>query len=114
MGRKLMKGAVLVSGLVAAGASIYKAGKEFIEYKKLKNKDLYINAEMREISDLRPVIRASICTGEKEAGFKDKHGNFTSYMLIKSDNDIKAFKEKYGIEGEVYENDLYRTQRSHL
>lgn len=101
MRRRLMKGTMLVSGLVAAGYSMYKAGKEFIEYKKLKNKDVYINAEMREISDLTPVIRASICTGEKEAGFKDKHGNFTSYMLIKNESDLAAFKQKYGIEGEV-------------
>lgn len=101
MKRRILKGAVLVSGMATAAYSIFKAGKEFIEYKKLKNKDLYINAEMREISDLHPVIRASICTGEKEAGFKDKHGNFTSYMLIKNENDIKRFKEQYGIEGDI-------------
>lgn len=46
----------------------------------------------------KPIIRSSICTGEKVAGFKDIHtGKFTEVMLIKSDKDMKAFLEKYGI-----------------
>ena len=46
----------------------------------------------------KPIIRSSICTGEKVAGFKDVHtGKFTEVMLIKSDKDMKAFLEKYGI-----------------
>lgn len=46
----------------------------------------------------KPIIRSSICTGEKVAGFMDIHtGKFTEVMLIKSDKDMKAFLEKYGI-----------------
>lgn len=46
----------------------------------------------------KPIIRSSICTGERVAGFKDVHtGKFTEVMLIKSDKDMKAFLEKYGI-----------------
>lgn len=46
-----------------------------------------------------PVIRASICTGEKVAGFKDKHsGHFTEVMLIRSPKDIEAFKKKYHVD----------------
>ena len=45
------------------------------------------------------VIRSSICTGEKVAGFKDKStGHFTELMLIRSPADEKLFKETYGVE----------------
>ena len=45
------------------------------------------------------VIRSSICTGEKVAGFKNKtDGHFTEIMLIRSTADEKEFKETYGIE----------------
>ena len=43
----------------------------------------------------KPIIRSSICTGEKVAGFKDIHtGKFTEVMLIKNDNDMKVFLAK--------------------
>ena len=46
----------------------------------------------------KPIIRSSICTGEKVAGFKDIHtGKFTEVMLIKNDNDMKVFLSKYDI-----------------
>lgn len=85
----------------AAGYSIFKAVREFIDYQKLKNKDVYINAEAVDIQDMRPVIRKSICTGEEEAGFKDASGRFTSYMLIKSDADLEIFRKKYDIQGDI-------------
>ena len=45
------------------------------------------------------VIRSSICTGEKVAGFKTKtDGHFTEVMLIRSAADEKEFKETYGVE----------------
>ena len=45
------------------------------------------------------VIRSSICTGEKVAGFKNKtDGHFTEVMLIRSPADKKEFKETYGVE----------------
>ena len=45
------------------------------------------------------VIRSSICTGEKVAGFKNKtDGHFTEVMLIRSPADEKEFKETYGVE----------------
>ena len=46
-----------------------------------------------------PVIKASICTGEKVAGFKDRaDGHFTEVMLITSDTDLMVFKNAYGID----------------
>ena len=50
----------------------------------------------------RPVIKASICTGEQVAGFKDIHtGKIEDSMLVKTSADIEKFKEMYGIEGNI-------------
>lgn len=47
----------------------------------------------------KPVIRASICTGEKVAGFKDlETGKFQDVMLISSARDEKEFRRRYGIQ----------------
>lgn len=49
-----------------------------------------------------PVIRCSICTGERVAGFRDRTtGKFTDVMLIKSDRDLEAFRRKYAITEEI-------------
>ena len=46
-----------------------------------------------------PVLRCSICTGEQVAGFQDIHtGRFEEIMLIRNDEELKSFKEIYGIE----------------
>ena len=45
------------------------------------------------------VIRSSICTGEKVAGFKNKtDGHFTEVMLIKNSADEERFKEIYELD----------------
>ena len=45
------------------------------------------------------VIRSSICTGEKVAGFKGKtDGHFTEVMVIHTLKDEERFKEIYGVE----------------
>ena len=47
----------------------------------------------------KPVIRASICTGEKVAGFKDlATGQFSEIMLIRNDSDLYEFMQSYGVE----------------
>ena len=51
---------------------------------------------------LTPVIRASICTGEQTAGFRENDtGRFREVMLISSPADLAAFREKYGITGDI-------------
>ena len=46
-----------------------------------------------------PVIRSSVCTGEKVAGFKDlEGGHFTEVLLIRSRQDEERFREIYGLE----------------
>mgnify|MGYP001133595825 FL=1 len=50
----------------------------------------------------KPVIKASICNGEQVAGFKDIHtGKIEEVMLLKSPEDLKAFKKMYGIDEEI-------------
>lgn len=50
----------------------------------------------------RPVIKASICTGEQVAGFKDIHtGKIEEVMLIKNPADLDTFKKMYGIDDEI-------------
>ena len=45
-----------------------------------------------------PVIRASICTGEQVAGFRDeKTGKFSEIMLVRGEADLQAFLEDYGV-----------------
>lgn len=45
-----------------------------------------------------PVIRASICTGEKVAGFKNaENGKFEELMVIRSDRDLEEFMERYKV-----------------
>lgn len=47
----------------------------------------------------RPVIRASICTGERVAGFRDiKTGVFHDVMLIQSQKDLDDFLALYGLD----------------
>ena len=51
---------------------------------------------------LEPVIRSSICTGEKVAGFRDREtGRFTEVTLLRSEGDLAAFRQKYGITKDI-------------
>jgi len=46
-----------------------------------------------------PVIKSSICTGEKVAGFKNRtDGKFVEVMLIKDDADKNMFMKIYGFD----------------
>lgn len=46
----------------------------------------------------KPMIRASICTGEKVAGFQDiRTGKFTEVMLIRTSGDLEEFRRLYSI-----------------
>ncbi len=51
---------------------------------------------------LTPVIRASICTGEKTAGFREHGtGKFLEVMVLRSPADLELFRREYGIEGDI-------------
>jgi hypothetical protein len=52
-----------------------------------------------------PVIRSSICTGEKVAGFKDPvSGKFDDLMLIRNNRDLEDFLSQY----QLAEDELQR------
>ena len=45
----------------------------------------------------KPVIRASICTGEQVGGLRDlRTGKFTDVMLIRDDADLREFQAMVG------------------
>ena len=51
-----------------------------------------------------PVIRRSICTGERSAGFRDRTtGRTEEIMLIRDDRDLEEFRTQYGIQGTIQE-----------
>ena len=51
---------------------------------------------------MKPVIRASICTGEEAAGFKDiRTGKIEEIMLLQCPEDLEKFRKMYGITGEI-------------
>lgn len=55
-------------------------------------------AEAYDTTGKIPVIRASICTGEKVAGFRDcTTGKFEDLMLIRNERDLQAFIKEYGV-----------------
>lgn len=47
----------------------------------------------------KPVIRASICTGEQAVGFKDKTtGRFHEVMVIRNRQEIEKFMKAFGLD----------------
>ena len=47
-------------------------------------------------------LRCSICTGEQVAGFRmEDTGKFEEVMLLRTPEDLRAFRERYGITGEI-------------
>lgn len=51
---------------------------------------------------MKPVSKASICTGEQVAGFKNMStGKIEEVMLIKCPEDLENFKKIYGITEEI-------------
>lgn len=48
--------------------------------------------------NLKPVIRNSICNGERVAGFRDLNtGKFTEFMLIRDNKDMDRFLTEYDV-----------------
>lgn len=51
----------------------------------------------------KPVIRTSICTGERVAGFRDESGHVEELMLITGDKDLERFMRTYQVRQEEIE-----------
>lgn len=57
-----------------------------------------LQKEPYDRSKEKPVIHASICTGEKVAGFKDlQTGKFHEVMVIRNNSDLQFFMQKYNV-----------------
>ena len=81
----LMVGAAAVTGM--------EMRSKQNRYSKGLAAEIPFDPEMQEA-----VIRSSICTGEKVAGFKDKaSGHFTEVMVIHAPREEERFKEIYGL-----------------
>ena len=66
----------------------------------LKKKRIEKKSYDRE--NMKPILHASICTGETVAGFKDKRtGRFEEIMLIKNEADKELLKEIYDITSDL-------------
>ena len=60
-----------------------------------------VKKETYDPSVEKPVIKSSICTGEKVAGFKDINtGRFRDVMLIADERDLNEFCRLYGFSEE--------------
>lgn len=90
----IIGGCVLVSFLIVF----------VIEMKQDFGKVPYEQRHLREEFSFDPerqiaIVRSSICTGEKVAGFRDKEtGRFTEVMLIRSEDDMKKFREAFQLD----------------
>ena len=80
-----------------------RPGRQAIFWKNgLRRYAISVEEVQRVYRQLEPVIRSSICTGEKVAGFREKEGGrFREVALIRTPADLEAFKRKYGIDGEI-------------
>ena len=66
--------------------------------KKIKNQE----KKMYYKENQRPVLKCSICNGEKVAAFQDiRTGQCKEVMFIRSEEDLRQFRQQYGIEGEI-------------
>jgi len=75
-----------------------------IEMRQDFGKTVYYEKHLSEDIPFDPdaqcaVIKCSVCTGERVAGFKSRaNGEFIEVMLIRNDADLKKFTDIYGIE----------------
>ena len=82
-----------------------KGGTDMAQQKEGDSMGLFKKKNVKKSYDrecMKPVIRASICTGEQVAGFKDiQTGKLEEIMLIKSPKDLDDFKNMFGITEEI-------------
>lgn len=87
-------GLVLLSLFIILGIEQIQDNSKVPHYEKDLKKTIPFDKETQIA-----VIRSSICTGEKTAGFKDKQtGHFREVMIIRSDYDKKRFMDIYDLD----------------
>lgn len=86
-------GVILAAFLVVFSIEMYQDGRKIPYYEKDLKEKIPFDPETQYAC-----VRSSICTGEKVAGFKNKEdGHFIEVMVIRSDGELKRFREIYGI-----------------
>ena len=55
----------------------------------------------------QPALRCSICTGEQVAGFISPDGHFEDVQLIRTPQELDAFRARYGIPPECPLKKIY-------
>ena len=82
--------------------SVSVKGVYMLIFGKGKKKDKGPSAGSYDRENQMPVVRCSICNGEKVAGFRNIHtGAFSEIMLIRTDSDLEKFRSEYGISEEI-------------
>ena len=65
------------------------------------NKKKTLRPRSYDAATKRPVMKSSICTGERVAGFVDKEsGRFEDIMLIRGEADLQEFCGLYGLKAQ--------------
>ncbi len=73
-----------------------------IVLKIFRRKNEKNNAPTFSLTEYEPVIRASICTGERVACMRSlTTGKLHEVMLLRSDADLEEFREMYGLQKNV-------------
>ncbi len=96
----------IVWGLVIAGGIILIAFVVTFAIEMVQDfgKIPYYEKHMRDTIPYDPVkqeavVRCSVCTGERVAGFRDReNAHFTEVMVLRTPEEEKRFKELYGID----------------
>ncbi len=90
----ILGGVILVSFIILFSIEMRQDFADIPYYEKHLSDDILFDPETQYA-----VIRSSICTGEKVAGFKNKtDGHFIDVMLIRSPEDEQRFKEIYNLD----------------
>lgn len=90
----VLGGIILVGFIIVFGIEMHQDFGKIPYYERHLKETIPFNPQKQYA-----VIRSSICTGEKVAGFKSiEDGHFTEVMLIRTDEEEKRFKKIYNLE----------------
>ena len=93
-------GLCIAGGVILAAFTVVFAVEMHQDFGKIP----YYERHLKETIPFDPqkqyaVIRSSVCTGEKIAGFKNiDDGHFTEVMLIRTDEEEQRFRKIYNLE----------------
>lgn len=94
----------VVLSLIGGGVILVFLTVRMTEMKQDRAKESRYDKELRKQFPFDPekqeaVIRCSVCTGEKVAGFRNREdGHFSEVMLLRTPEEEEQFKKIYGLE----------------